>query len=102
VSSHRWDIDARAGPARQALTGGHSILLVRVRMHDDASELPQPDVLCDLRPEHARQLASRLLACAEHAERLSSVPSSTGIHASGRPPHADSPQPPKQGKDTKL
>jgi hypothetical protein len=102
VSGYRWDIDAAAGPATEGLVGGHSRLLVRVRMFDDGVEHPQDDVLCDLRPDHARELASRLLACAQHAERLSSVPSTAGIHASGRPPHADSPQPRSTKKNTKL
>ncbi|MGO9957108.1 MAG: hypothetical protein ACLP50_14260 [Solirubrobacteraceae bacterium] len=96
MSSYRFDIDAAAGPATQQLTDGHPRLLVRVRMFDDGSEHPQPDVLCDLAPADARQLAIALLASAEHADRLSSARSSAGIHASGRPPHAGSHQPPKQ------
>ena len=40
----------------------------------------------------------RLLASAEYADRPSSIPSSTDIHAGGRPPHADNPQPPKHGE----
>jgi hypothetical protein len=71
VSSFRWDIEAFAGPATEALPGGHSRLLVRVRMHDDGVAHPQPDVLCDLRPDDARELAFCLLDRADHADWLS-------------------------------
>jgi hypothetical protein len=94
VSRHRWDIDARAGPAREALIGGHWRLLVAYACMDDAVEHPEPDVV------HARELASRLSARAEHAEQLSSVPSSADIHASGRHPHADKPPTPEAGENT--
>jgi hypothetical protein len=40
-------------------------------MHDDDSEHPQPDVLRDLRPRHARELGFCILAAAEYADRLS-------------------------------
>jgi hypothetical protein len=46
----------------------------------------------------ARQLAGFCWAFAAHNSELLSVPTSTGIPAGGRPPHADNPQPPKQGK----
>jgi hypothetical protein len=47
----------------------------------------------------ARQLAGFCWAIVTHnAELASSSPSSAGIPAGGRPPHADNPQPPKQGK----
>ena len=72
MSSFRWDIEAFAGPATEALPGGRSrLLLVRVRMHDDGAAHPQPDVLCDLRPDDARELALRLLDRADHADWLS-------------------------------
>ena len=51
------------------------MLLVRVRMFNPPAESdcpatePTPDVLCDLRPEEARQLALELLQAAEDAER---------------------------------
>lgn len=71
MNGYRSDIDAAVGPATEGLTGGRSRLLVRVRMFDDGVEHPQPDVLCDLRPDHARELGFYLLVCAEHAEQLS-------------------------------
>jgi hypothetical protein len=58
VSSIRRKIEAIAGPATETLAGGHARLLVRVRMHDDDSEHPQPDVLCDLRPSTPASWAS--------------------------------------------
>jgi len=67
----RSDIEAFAGPATEALPGGRSRLLVRVRMHDDGAAHPQPDVLCDLRPDDAREFAFCVLATAEYADRLS-------------------------------
>jgi hypothetical protein len=50
----------------------------------------------------ARQLAAFCWAIVTHDSKLPSVPSSAGIPAGGRPPHADSPQPPKQGKRRQL
>ena len=44
----------------------------------------------------ARQLAGFCWAIVNHDHELPSVPNSAGIPASGRPPHADSPQPRKQ------
>jgi transposase len=44
----------------------------------------------------ARQLAGFCWAIVTHHPELPSMPSSTGIPAGGRPPHANSPQPPKQ------
>jgi transposase len=46
----------------------------------------------------ARQLAGFCWAIVNHDQELASVPSSAGIPASGRRPHADSPQSPKQEK----
>jgi hypothetical protein len=96
MSSFRYDIEACAGPATERLLDGSSRLLVRVRMFDDGIEHPQPEVLCDLSPDQARELGFCLLASAEYADCLSSMPSSASIPAGGRPPHAD-PQPPKHG-----
>jgi hypothetical protein len=59
-------------------------------MFDEGVEHPQPDVFCYLSPHEARGLGFCLLASAEYADQPSSMPSSAGIHASGRPPHADS------------
>lgn len=74
---HRFEADAAAGPARERVIGG-SRLLVRVRMFsrgdvvDAATGEPvdREDVICDLRPSEARELAFSLLACAEQAEQL--------------------------------
>jgi hypothetical protein len=65
----RFEIEASAGPAREALLGGATQLLVRVRLFDDGVEDPQPDAFTDLRPADARHLALELLAAAEDAER---------------------------------
>ena len=46
----------------------------------------------------ARELAGFCWAIVTHDSKLPSVPSSAGIPAGGRPPHADNPQPPKQRK----
>jgi len=46
----------------------------------------------------ARQLAGFCWAIVTHNPELPALPSSVGIPAGGRPPHADNPQPPKQGK----
>ena len=78
MGSHRFEIDTSTGPAREGVLGGRSMLLVRVRLFDGAGVVDgltgQPaaseDVYTDLRPNDARQLASRLLECAEHAERV--------------------------------
>lgn len=78
MASHRFEIDACAGPAREGLLGGRTMLLVRVRLFDGPGVIDgltgQPagaeDVYCDLRPQDARELAFRLLEHAEHAEQL--------------------------------
>jgi hypothetical protein len=78
MASHRFEIDAAAGPAREGVLGGRSMLLVRVRMFDGPGAVDtrtgQPagteDVFCDLRPEQARALAFSLLCCAEQAEQI--------------------------------
>ena len=98
MTSARYFIDACVGPGTERLVGGYRRRLVQVRMFDAGVEHPQPDVLCDLSPDEARELAFCLLASAEYADRLSSRPSSTDTHAGGRPPHADNPQPPKHGE----
>jgi hypothetical protein len=76
MSAFRWEIEAFAGPAREAVIGG-ARLLVRVRMFnssyesDLSSDPPtEPDAWTDLRPGAARDLAFELLAAAEHAEIL--------------------------------
>jgi hypothetical protein len=78
MATHRFEIDATAGPAREGVLGGRSVLLVRVRLFDGPGVLDtltgQPaggeDVYCDLRPDEARGLAFSLLCCAEQAERI--------------------------------
>ena len=98
MSGYRTDIEAHAGPVTERRLDGSQWLQVRVRMFDACVDHPQPDVVCDLRPGEAREFAFGLLASAEHADRLSSMRHSTGIPAGGRPPHADSHQPPKHGE----
>jgi hypothetical protein len=74
---HRFEADAIAGPARERVIGG-SLLLVRLRMFNgpgvvDATTgepIHREDVVCDLRPSDARELAFSLLTSAEHAEQL--------------------------------
>lgn len=78
MGSHRFEIDASAGPAREGVLYGRAMLLVRVRMFDGPGVVDaltgepagQEDVCTDLRPEQARDLAFGLLECAEHAERI--------------------------------
>jgi hypothetical protein len=78
MASHRFEIEAAAGPARQGVLGGRSMLLVRVRLFDGPGVLDTltgqsaggEDVYSDLRPAEARELAFSLLCCAEHAERI--------------------------------
>jgi hypothetical protein len=69
VSGFRWEIEASAGPAREALLGGGAQMLVRIRLFDAGSEDPLPDAFTDLRPEDACWLARELLAAARDAER---------------------------------
>jgi hypothetical protein len=72
MSGFRWNIEAGAGPAREAVIGG-ARLLVRVRVFNEPDErgvLERPDAFCDLRTDAARHLAFELLAAAEHAEWL--------------------------------
>jgi hypothetical protein len=68
VSGFYWEIEASAGPDREALAGGGARLLVRVRLFDEGSEHPQPDALTNLRPADARRLARELLGAAADAE----------------------------------
>lgn len=78
MASHRFEVDASAGPARGSVVGGRGQLLVRVRLFDgpylidDLTGLPAglEDVYTDLRPYEARELAFRLLECAEQADRI--------------------------------
>lgn len=78
MAAHRFEIDAAAGPAREAILFGRAMLLVRVRMFDGpgvvdaATGLPagKEDVYTDLRPDQARELAFGLLEHAEQAERI--------------------------------
>lgn len=73
MSGFRWEIEASAGPAREAIIGG-ARLLVRVRLFnepDDNGHKHRPDAFTDLRTADARHLAFELLAAAEHAEHLS-------------------------------
>jgi hypothetical protein len=78
MAAHRFEIDTSAGPAREGVLYGRAMLLVRVRLFDGPGVVDaltgEPaggeDVCCDLRPEAARELAFRLLECAEQAERV--------------------------------
>ena len=78
MASHRSEIDTSAGPAREGVLYGRSLLLVRVRLFDGPGVVDgltgQPaaddDVYTDLRPEQARDLAFGLLECAEQAEQV--------------------------------
>ena len=72
MSGFRWNIEAGAGPAREAVIGG-ARLMVRVRVFNEPDErrvLERPDAWTDLRSDAARQLAFELLAAAEHADWL--------------------------------
>jgi hypothetical protein len=74
MSGFRWNIEAFAGPAREATIGGSARLLVRVRLFDAPEQTwphTRPDAYTDLRADAARDLAFELLAAAEHAEHLS-------------------------------
>jgi hypothetical protein len=78
MASYRCEIDTSAGPAREGLLYGAMMLLVRVRLFDGPGVVDDltgastggEDVFTDLRPDQARKLASRLLECAAHAERI--------------------------------
>ena len=78
MASHRFEIDTSAGPAREGIIGGRAIMLVRVRLFDGPGVVDgltgepaaDEDVYTDLRSDAARDLAFRLLECAEHAERV--------------------------------
>ncbi len=72
MSGFRWQIEASAGPAREAIIGG-ARLLVRVRLFnapDETGVTDKPDAFTDLRADDARHLAFELLAAAEHADWL--------------------------------
>jgi hypothetical protein len=77
MASHRYEIDASVGPARERVIGGSS-LLVRVRLFDGPGVVNaltgepagSEDVYSDLRPREARELAFELLCLAEQAERI--------------------------------
>lgn len=77
MSCHRFEIDASAGPARERVIGG-SRPLVRVRLFDGPGVVDtltgEPadgeEVFTDLRLTAARELALKLLCCAEHAEQI--------------------------------
>ena len=78
MPSHRFEIDASAGPARGSVVGRRGQLLVRVRLFDGPGVVDgatgqlagEQDVYTDLRPDDARRLAFGLLEHAEHAEQL--------------------------------
>jgi hypothetical protein len=78
MSCHRFEIETSAGPARERVLGGRARLLVRVRLFDGPGVVDtmtgEPasteEVFTDLRPTDARELAFKLLSCAEHAERI--------------------------------
>jgi hypothetical protein len=72
MSGFRFNIEAGAGPAREAVIGG-ARLLVRVRVFNEPDErgvVENPDAFTDLRTDAARDLAFELLGAAEHAEIL--------------------------------
>jgi hypothetical protein len=77
MSGYRFEIDAQAGPAREAILYGRAIMLVRVSLFDGPGVIstdtgqpcPQEEVFTYLRPEDARSLAFTLLSAAEEAER---------------------------------
>jgi hypothetical protein len=79
MSGFRWNIEAFAGPAREATRrDGSARPLVRVWLFDSPYDSDpttvapdRPDAYTDLRAEAARDLAFELLAAAEHAEILS-------------------------------
>ena len=58
MASHRFEIDASAGPAREGILGGRAMLLVRVRLFDGPGVIDtrtgepagSEDVYSDLRP----------------------------------------------------
>lgn len=75
MSALRWEIEASAGPAREALTDGRVQLLVRVRLIDNNLDDGRPEAFIDLPPSDARHLALELLAAAWHAERPTTVAS---------------------------
>ena len=78
MATQRFEVEASAGPGRCSVLGGRAMLLVRLRLFDGpdvvdgGTGLPagEEDVYSDLRPDDARALAGRLLACAEQAERI--------------------------------
>jgi hypothetical protein len=78
MAAHRFEIDACAGPAREGVLDGRAMLLVRVRLFDGpgvactltGEPAGDEDVYTDLRPDAARDLAFRLLECAEQAEQV--------------------------------
>ena len=77
MSTHRFEALARIEPDRsESLIDRSHLQLVTVALTDagtvadrDGREHTEPDVLCHLRPEEARELAFCLLCLAEHAER---------------------------------
>ena len=78
MASHRFEVDAAAGPAREGVLGGRAIMLVRLRLFDGPGVVDgltgepagEEDVYSDLRPEEARALAAQLVSCAERAEQI--------------------------------
>jgi hypothetical protein len=79
MSGFRWNIEAFASPARRGRVGGGSVPLVRVRLFDGPGVVDtltggpagEPEAFTDLDSREARDLASCLLAAAEHADILS-------------------------------
>jgi hypothetical protein len=68
-------------PERELLPGGRQLQLVRVVLGNDGpvvavdgSEVDQPDVICPLRPQEARQLAHELLELADQAISITDAP----------------------------
>jgi len=77
----RFEIEAFPHPeARERLTDGGLLQLVRVRLFDPPSAEDDrglasgtPDAFTDLRPGDARHLAAELIAAARHAELVTAA-----------------------------
>jgi hypothetical protein len=73
MAAHRFEIDAAAGPSRHSVIGRRAILQVRVRLFDGPGvdgATGEQDVYTDLLPRDARELAARLIECAQQAEEI--------------------------------
>lgn len=78
-TEHRHEAHATLTPgAHEHGVGGARLRLVSIALtdHDPATAVPdghaqQADVICQLRPSEARQLATQLQELADHADRES-------------------------------